>query len=283
MRKNRTLNVYIEGGLGNQLFQYFAGTSVCIKNDLKLNLLLNYDLSPKRSSILDLKLPFAFNYQFITESCAKRLVNKIMKSKFKNLSEIGFVPEIFDINQSSTIRGYFQSYIYPDIIRDKIRSELMEIEINSWSEDKISEIKTKNPIVIHIRRGDYKLPKNGYFGILNSEYYLTSLSKIQYSGEEIWIFSDETELVPSFRKEFEKIYGSKIKFILPKTVKPDLDSLNIISKASKIIIANSTYSWWAAYLSNNSKIYAPNKWFKLRDDPLDLYPKDWNLIRSSWE
>jgi hypothetical protein len=57
-----------------------------------------------------------------------------------------------------------------------------------------------------------------------------------------------------------------------------------MSKATKIAISNSTFSWWAAAIANvNNTIYAPTKWFEQRPDPTDLIPANWIQIQSEWE
>jgi hypothetical protein len=62
-----------------------------------------------------------------------------------------------------------------------------------------------------------------------------------------------------------------------------LEEFKIISRSKRIVIGNSTFSWWGAYLAgSNANVVAPAKWFKHKQDPKDLIPPKWKTIQSSW-
>mgnify|MGYP003342821508 FL=1 len=100
--------------------------------------------------------------------------------------------------------------------------------------------------------------------------------------DDIWVFSDEINLV---RKEIpfkENKYRVKWFGNLELT---DYETLELMRYGSGYIIANSTFSWWAAYLAYNKSapVIAPNKWFQQGEDPNELCPPDWIKIESFWE
>jgi hypothetical protein len=98
-------------------------------------------------------------------------------------------------------------------------------------------------------------------------------------SSEIWIFTDSPQTV---RDEF-KNFGIKTRVIEPPLGSDPIESMVLMSNASKIAISNSTFSWWAAKLAPpTTSVYAPSKWFEHRTDPRDLIPTSWKRVDSNW-
>ena len=96
----------------------------------------------------------------------------------------------------------------------------------------------------------------------------------------MWIFTDSPQLV---LEEFGYL-KDKVEIVTPPSNSDPIESLLLLSMASEIMISNSTFSWWAAQIANeNTKIYAPSKWFESENDPKDLIPEHWPKIESQWE
>ena len=153
-----------------------------------------------------------------------------------------------------------------------------------WFLDTNSQISSHGKILgIHVRRGDYV--GNAGIGTLSVSYYEAAAEELRSRGanwDSIWIFSDDTTRVEN---EFKGFLSGKEKLIF---VKPPLEShafesLLLLSRIPFLIIANSTFSWWAATLGNPDKaVVSPSKWFAQMEDPLDLYPQNWIQVQSNW-
>ena len=282
----------IQGGVGNQLFGYFAAKYFEVNTNTKVVLdksQLSKGFTAHNSSLDD------FNVEYEVFESTKTFSNiafiRIIFNKAKILrrlfrihipTEVGFDSDLLNYEKYKVIRGYFQTYKYFDWLKKEGKFNGLELKNpSSWYIEKSNEAIVSNPIVIHFRLGDYKLLQEKY-GILNTKYYLQALQVIrkQLPISPIWIFSDEPNLIepildyPEFEKA-ELIYR-------PPDVN-DSESLMLMSKGAAIVIANSSYSWWAAKLSSNGCIIiAPSKWYQGMKDPLDLIPEDWTKIESSW-
>jgi hypothetical protein len=141
------------------------------------------------------------------------------------------------------------------------------------------EIQRKKPAVVHVRRGDYGLEENQSIGLLSAKYYDHAISLLDQS-KQIWIFSDSPDLV----KTELKYQDRDIIFIRPPKDSDPVESLLLMSLAPEIVISNSTFSWWAAFLAGgNSRVFAPSKWYKSQLDPIDLIPGGWTRVESQWK
>jgi hypothetical protein len=117
-------------------------------------------------------------------------------------------------------------------------------------------------VALHIRRGDYvKLSRS--FGLLATDYYLGALKELKergHSWDEIWVFSDDVAEARKLLKPLENDF--RFRYVEPPKGSNPLESLVLFGRAKFGIIANSTFSWWASWLSQNNKItIAPNNWF----------------------
>jgi hypothetical protein len=282
------LTVYCQGGLGNQLFQFVVGYILAKKN--KINLRINvesfnsYDLEfelDKFPEIRKLNIHKIKNYNFFAKIYLY-LYNKL----FLDNQEFEKSPFVFNgdllkekIVKNVTIKGFFQSEKY-FVNYKKIVLKLFRF---SKTRDKLLQkylnlIKNKNSVAIHIRRGDYlNNPKVRYVhGILKEDYYKKSISyfKKRVKNPIFFIFSDDIELV---KKTF--FFFNKEKFIFIDT-KSSINDLHLMSNCKHFIIANSTFSWWGAWLSKNKHkiICAPKNWLRAKISTPDIIPDSWIKI-----
>ena len=300
--QKKPVKIFLQGGVGNQLFQYFFGryvmTNLKIQSILNTSLIDTTNLSHPNSNILCLNLMIPIDkstttrnlfYNFFINYFPK--INsrfKLKRSFFKVYipSEVGYSMYIEDelLNHNyKYLLGYFQSWKY--------------FKLNSFEKNTLfSGFTYKDPWVlsnykimsstkftsVHIRLGDYKLNKNSYIGVLPLDYYINCINKLtelNYS-QKFYIFSDEINVAKS-------LYGNafpKDSIWVNSSVDCNpLEILSIMSLANVFIIANSTFSWWAANLAaDDSLVLAPKKWFKNASDPIDLLPPNWNLIETGW-
>lgn len=298
MRRQRTLTVSLMGGLGNQLFIYYAALSFTKYFNRKLV----FDVSDlNRIKLLHpgmnlLSLGMLESFEIQTQKWAKVLrfkdalirkalstlrgVNKKSKKNYYQSSSIGYVDPGTISKKTRKIHGYFQSYKYYDDLQAKLIPSIEDLKNpTGFFKDHVEEMGQCNPVVIHIRRGDYELPINRDIGTLSNKYYSNAI-KLEMN-RPIWLFSEDRESAEEVSKD---LIGFDIRIVEPPDFSDPFESLILMSKASKIVISNSTFSWWSAKLSDkNTEVIAPSKWFKSRIDPEFLIPPDWVRIQSDWK
>ena len=258
----------IQGGLGNQLFIIFTTIAYCIKFGLKYEFVQN-DISPSCTfrttywkTILS-KIPtveaLSFNPEIVYNDIDENVYNEI--------------PDLRHYNKNVCFNGYFQSHRYFDRIYPLIVNTINPINpdyINNLNAilSLIKQDAAGSPIVfIHIRHGDYYI----YSNILSMDYYKEAISHFDPNTFYV-IFSDDI----NYCKE-NFAFLSRKKFIEEQ----DFIELLLMSKMDGAIIANSTFSWWGAYLMDpkkSKKVVAPKKWKKDSLIQNDRYLPHWVLI-----
>ena len=170
-----------------------------------------------------------------------------------------------------SLQGFFQTekyfkHIRSELLKDfEFRDEILEPAQKTMSY-------WKNPIALHIRRTDYRTNPN--HTALSMDYYEKALSEFDDSSEVI-IFSDE----PQWCME-QKLFESD-RFMISETGNNYMD-MCLMTLCSGHIIANSSFSWWGAWLSDSQKVVAPSGWFKGSNnehlDTKDVIPERWKKI-----
>ena len=178
------------------------------------------------------------------------------------------------------IIGYFQSYKFLQGVTEELFLSMLTPsnpgpEWNRWSQRALAE----RPVIVHIRLGDYLLEKN--FGIVTTSYILESLTKlgVLLDNRPIWVFSDQIDLasviVPP--KFLDRIVW------VPEIDADPMATLSIMRLGTGFVIANSSFSWWAARSKQNMEapVYCPLPWFSGGDTPKDLLPTHWIQVDSN--
>ncbi len=193
-----------------------------------------------------------------------------------------FDPNVLQQRGPIVLHGYFQSERYFQNIADTLREELSQINGSSAIFRSIGEeIKRQetNSVSIHIRRGDYESePKtNAFHGLLEGEYYREAILRIQkqVANSRYYIFSDDPrvacQLLPS-NLDYTMVSGRNIR---------DIEELMLMSFCKHHIIANSSFSWWGAWLgSRGGTTVAPRRWFAQQSQSSirDRFPSKWEVI-----
>ena len=282
---------HLIGGVGNQLFIYFAGqyfqeiTGRKVKYEI---VKLSASDSAHESSLtdLDIVLPI-FRSRFSNKTIGHKLflirkIHMLLPVSMRKLyvsDKIGFDRNLILGLNVNRVHGYFQSYKYFGALNNSTK---LKISPRNPSPQFISEIKLINeiqPISIHIRRGDYL--NNPKFGVLSKKYYSKALEMAENSvgNAQVWVFSDDITLASTV---IDFIPSERLRFISHDL--SDSESLVLMSNSSALIIANSTFSYWAGMFGSQLKtVIAPSKWFLDLDDPDHLYPKSWLKAISDWE
>lgn len=270
------------GGLGNQMFQYAMGRHLSLKlnTDLKLDI-SEFENDTLRQYYLS---PFCINEHFATKEELKNFMpgylNWFFKKPTKLIREKSFTfdPKILSLNGNLMLKGYWQSYRYFEDIPEAIKKDFsLKKPFSKSYKVLLDEINYVNSIGVHIRRGDYvcDMITNEYHGVCSPEYYLNAA---KYIAEKIidprfYIFSDDPQWIKTnFSIPF------KFKNVIELEGQSSHQDMVLMSKCRHNITANSTFSWWAAWLNQNPDkiIIAPQKWFAgAKNKTDDLVPKDW--------
>jgi hypothetical protein len=297
--------VSITGGLGNQLFQMYAGLffekqeidlSCEFGNPRSSNGLpdLFYFALPSRIGISRSKKQsrvskkfggFAISRNFIqlpvdrfflSRSALTTIMNvyfsMMLKQRINHFSspEVGFVD--VTSGRHNLVFGYFQTYRYFHSLDSEDKKLTLREETEKFAQLKDMAVKS-GPIVVHVRLGDYI--KEKHFGILTTNFYAKAFSRlnINSSSQPIWVFSDDPrKAIKILPIEYKKRY-----FLVPNHGLNSAETLELMRYGSSYVIANSTFSWWGANLSytNDPAVVAPEKWFAGMQDPRDLIPGHW--------
>ena len=245
----------LAGGLGNYLFQIAATHCLAIKNgdaaifDLGNSMQIHKNINTYATNIL--RNIEAGNHQ---------ILSRYTESGFA-YNEIPYTPNL-------ELNGYFQSEKY------MIRAEVLKLyELDSDTKNYILDRygdEFDGTASLHIRRGDY-VNKQDKHPILGMEYYNLAMKYLE-KCQKFYIFSDDIEWC------MQHFHGDKYVFIKDE----DYIELWLMSLCEHNIIANSSFSWWGAWLNQNKnkKVIAPKNWFGPRKNlnTADLYCKDWLLI-----
>lgn len=289
---SRSVVVRLTGGVGNQLFQYCCGRALALRHGCDLYL----DASAYRTHA-EKSLGRSFGLQSFQICAAKnsrsidlllkpytlRYVNRLnLAVPWRRVKEkqYYFDSTLFRFPLPIYLDGYWQSYKYFWDVEPTIRKDLTFAVIQPSDVDTAAPFAGDDSVMVHIRRGDYAFnPRTAQIhGTLPLEYYYRALEMLSSSISrrlKLFIFSDDYEWV---RHNFKP---AAYDFHLACDLTPDSSQdLYYMSQCKHHIIANSTYSWWAAWLSQRHGItIAPRGWFN-RNTPttIDLIPPDWRQL-----
>ena len=254
--------VYIHGGFGNQMFQIATGIYYCLEHNMELKLLLNKN---NKRNYYWTSLFEIFN-TYTVDDCDKVIEYNEPSFSYSKIPKFDYNVLIKGYFQSSkyfhSIKGVFKRMIqFPNNIRDNITSIYGDNIFNT------------NNVFIHSRRGDY-IDTAEYHGLLNDTYYEDAIRTIKNTVKNpvFLLISDDSEywINSSLLKNEKYIIfnGSEI------------ETLYCMIQCKYCIIANSTFSWWGAYLGNPELVIAPKQWFGPMGpkDIHDIYEPSWIQI-----
>lgn len=277
--------IRIHGGLGNQLFQYSFGRALTISSGRRLIL----DETPDKRGRFPFYLRhFAFYKEMDThqrQQCihrnkvARKIAELVGKSPVIIKEEsLSFQEMELDLSKNFYFDGYWQSEKYFSDISDIIRSDLQITTPPSAKNQRcMDEIRSSPAISLHIRRGDYLLPVHVEFhGAPSMKYYYDALRFVADRMTEepvVYIFSDEPAWV---RNNIDLPYETRV--VGHNDAINSFEDIRLMSACRHHIIANSTFSWWGAWLnrSNDKVVVAPKRWFADRNTfNADIIPDGW--------
>lgn len=276
----------LHGGLGNQMFQYAAGRALAARHGTSLALdTRTIDKQGMRSltQVFDLTTVLAealppSKQDGVAQYALWRAFGR--NPRFVRERKLAFNPRFAELPDNVYLHGYWQSVKYFETIADEIRTSFQPIHAPSDKNWQMAEqINTGPSVSLHVRRGDYL--SSGAYAACSQEYYQEALQRvIDETGQTptVFVFSDD----PQWAR-------GNLSLPLPKVVvdfngaKTDYEDMRLMSLCDHNIIANSSFSWWAAWLNDtpNKIITAPAQWFakKNMSNP-DLVPAEWHKIQA---
>lgn len=294
----------IQGGLGNQLFQYATGRALSLKYNAELKFDLAFFENPEYIKVFRLD-KFKICYDIANSKDCRFLKNKAkIPTIFKILKKLNIKihpfykkshlieDDVLSLLKKRNVKkkdyyfecwhnneNYFKTY-RKTIIQDLNADFLLSKENLLLQQELINN----NSISVHIRRGDYLT--NPYFKVIPKEYYLKAMKYFinQVQDPIFYFFSDDIAWV---KKEFSNF--SNVKFIESNSFSDtvwssarDIEDLMLLRSCKHQIIANSSFSWWGAWLNENPNkiVIAPKYWYnnikaQHRIDFGNLIPSDW--------
>jgi hypothetical protein len=287
--------IKLMGGLGNQMFQYSIGLSLArimgthfVLDDsiLKSNMLINKN-SVKRTFDLDIFTLDNSVYRgviTIETNKIKRNLNKILPLNLRSYiteASYDFDPNLFFLrNNNITLEGYWQSYKYFSNFTNEIRGSFtLRNSFVNLNDTLFEEIANSESVCINVRRADFET--NSYHGTLNIDYYKEAVELLSIRKSvnfNFFIFSDDIQWC---MKNFDFL---PLKTFVDHSHKGDMFSnyFALMSSCKYFIIPNSSFAWWAAWLSTSPSklVICPKTWFL--GDPMnktkDLIPGEWIRI-----
>jgi hypothetical protein len=258
--------VRLIGGLGNQCFQYAIGRHLAElrQTELKLDIseFENYKLHAYSLGNLNILEKFASPDEVAATRCSKE-------------KHFHFDSDVFSLPDETYLHGYWQSEKYFAEISEIIRKEItVKLPLSGKNKEISEEITSCASVSLHIRRADYVTET--IFQPCSLDYYLSAVKHIAGIEEKphFFVFTDDKAWV---REHFKLNYS--LTFVEHNGPDKNYEDLRLMSSCKHNIIANSTFSWWAAWLNINpcKIVFAPSRWFtdKVYSDPKDLIPASW--------
>jgi hypothetical protein len=285
----------ISGGLGNQMFQYAFGRELALRHNTELKLDLGVYTDPKQREepprsfdldIFNISADVASDEEIfrlakrVRNRFADRVLNRLLGVKKGHLREshFHFSEAAYNAPDGVYLSGYWQSPKYFRGAEELLRREFTVRDAIIENAGPIfNNIARTNSVCVHVRRGDFVVnPLNGLYGV---DYYKKAEELIleRVTDPHYFVFSDDIEWCRS-----NLSFAGPTRFVDddfgPRKFR---DDLRLMSACKHFVIANSSFSWWAAWLNpdNGKTVVAPAEWF--RDptlDTKDLIPKEWLRI-----
>lgn len=251
--------VEISGGLGNQLFQ--LGAARLLRRSFEsvyLDFTANV-INPKRKNEVvefskALGFPLVQNSFVIRKILAKlrltRVEHHFRREKLITEKVSFSIPISMNSKRKVRFRGYWQNIECAKAIREEVRSWIT--------------ISPQDSIGIHLRRGDYTIKENlKHHGLLTDEYFESIINNFEMNSK-LKIYSDSPIEIAGMENIKKKYHVEEA------LAKEPWETLVQLSGHSVIVISNSTFSWWAAFLSDAKAIYMPDEWMPNKPTPAEL-------------
>jgi hypothetical protein len=273
--------VLLQGGLGNQLFQVAAGTF--LKENLGKQVKFDATLLtkvPKKIRLREIEIDWLIDDSELDRSSILTLGSLFLEKIPNNfvLKEKNLNDKVLEriTTKSKFINGYFQNHDYVDRTWPKLGPKIIE-KINQSSR---STPFKNNYVAVHFRGGDYLSDEKTrhIHGVTGFNYFTKGIKMLtsELNINKVVFVTDSPEFLRENLSEFRN---------LQTTIASSdniFEDLAVISNSSGVVMSNSSFSWWGAFIANkisNAKIIAPTPWFTGKiAEPLHLIPKHWSVL-----
>lgn len=285
------------GGLGNQMFQYACGRALSIRTNQPFRIAADQFSVYIQHNGFELNRVFNVDTPIATKSDLKSILGWQSSVKIRNIfcrtsmrwacssrvcaePHFHYWPSIRDWSGPAYVHGYWQSERYFSDVVDQVR-DAFRFRLH-WNEADLAvrfRMEQQPSASLHVRRGDYTSTKNrDVYAQCDIDYYRAAIKQLcdQIPNLKIFAFSDEPEwvasqLLPEFRE---------IEIVRHNNGLRSANDMRLISLANHHIIANSSFSWWGAWLNPRPDkiVIAPKLWFVDGKNDRDLIPSSWVRI-----
>ena len=282
----------LQGGLGNQMFQYATGFALSLRRRTGLFVdVAAFEDDSLRDYALD---QFGISTGIATARDVDRLlrranierrsrIQRLMQSvglmsaaRFIRRYEPYFCAEVLSAPKHCYLEGYWQNERYFSDCRGIIREVFSRpTGFSSESQSLLDQVRSTLSASVHIRRGDYaNNPKTRAFhGLCSAEYYqrASEMLRERVGKCHFFVFSDE----PEWAQQHFRV--SCPTTVVTRRALADAEDMYLMSQCQHHVIANSTFSWWGAWLSTHDSkcVIAPKKWFSSQNEDPGLIPNGW--------
>jgi hypothetical protein len=266
----------IDGGLGNQMFQYAFGLYLALKHQAPLALDLSaYQAGPQHGYMLD---RFQISAAPVNAESSQRIPKRYRKAPTTWMPDwlrpavlarvkerpFGFHEKYLQSPDNSYLVGYWQSEkFFPGLRESLIEHFSLAVPISDRSQRVLERIQASNSISLHIRRGDYvnSAETARIYEQLSLEYYQRQLQRFADQHERVQVFVFSNDL--AWCRQNLRLHWP-IQFVDHNCAQTAYEDLIMMSHAACNVIANSTFSWWAGYLNQRAQhsVFAPAQWFR---------------------
>jgi hypothetical protein len=284
----------ITGGLGNQLFQYAFGRALVARFGGQLILDRSEYVLPPSHRLSSVVGPRARRYRLAackvrghqTRLPLARIAARLTRpSAARILRETRFYHYDPDVLAQASppgppvivLRGFWQAVRYLQECRDVLRAEILPR--HRYTNRMLERVDRRRTVAVHVRRGDYL---NSIFRNCPFEYYRAALERMNaaVSRPTFLLFSDDRAWLD---RAFRGTFGALLPDAITMDNRSDIDNFfDMLLYCGHFIIANSTFSWWPAYLASTpgSIVIAPDRWFENPEWDAELYPPGWIRLAS---
>lgn len=287
----------IIGGLGNQMFQYACGRSLSLRLGLPLRLATDQFKGYRLHNAFELQRVFNIDAPLATEAevryllawqaspTFRRLFGRpamrwLTGNRWANEPHFQFWPELAALQGPRYVHGYWQSERYFKEYADQIRADFtFRMQWDAQDEVVRQRMRAQPSASLHVRRGDYTNAKNqGVFALCGLDYYCEAIRLLRdrIPKVKLFAFSDDPDWVDV---NLGAACGP-IETVRHNSGARSAGDMRLMSQADHHIIANSSFSWWGAWLNpaKDKVVVAPRRWFLNGTDDRDLIPTSWIRI-----